>query len=322
MRSSRIGRLTRRLRRQPTLEVHIPISPTPTFFNMVRCLTLSLRRFGGTFRQAPVHLTIGDATIDPGLADRYPWLRELGIECHWVPEERFQRYSYAATGDRRFHHAYRSDVVLFLDADILVADEFDDLIYLVHDRQVFAGMIAPASPLQFFRSPTTWDDIYRHCGLKQTPRLEHEHTGWPYYYSGDLVYQYSPPYFNYGVVAAPARMMSQIGRTYFEHVLKLRELTDSDLVAQVALTIAITELGLPNQVLPVRYNFPNHPLLEALHGLELPRAKFLHLKENHQIQKEQLFSSMESIQTCLRRTDLRGINQIAQRVLRAIAPSL
>ena len=33
--------------RRPSLEVHVPIAPTPSFLRQLQCLTHSLRRFGG-----------------------------------------------------------------------------------------------------------------------------------------------------------------------------------------------------------------------------------------------------------------------------------
>src|SRR4051812_35451286 len=121
-----LARTARSLRSMPSVEVHIPISPTPTFFNMVQCLARSLRRFGGAYRDAPIILTVGGPSIDPGLEARYRWLGPLGVKVRWVPEAHYREYSYSATGAARFGHDYRSDVILFLDADILVAAPFDE----------------------------------------------------------------------------------------------------------------------------------------------------------------------------------------------------
>src|SRR5262249_15654313 len=52
-------RLPGLLRRRPTLEVHVPMSPTPSFLYQLRCLTHSLRRFGGAYRDSPVIATVG-----------------------------------------------------------------------------------------------------------------------------------------------------------------------------------------------------------------------------------------------------------------------
>jgi hypothetical protein len=306
----------------PTLEIHIPISPTPTFFNMVHCLTLSLRRFGGTYANAPVILTVGDTTIDRDVARRNPWLGPLGVELRWVSEGEFRVHSYHATVNARFQHEYHSDVVLFLDADILIADSFEELIHEVHKGQVLAGMIAPASPLQFFAKPTNWSDLYRHCDIELEPKLSHEHTGWPYYFSSDAAFRYCPAYFNYGVVCAPAQLMKRISELYSGYVSKLQDLSSDFLVTQMALALVIARLDLPYKTLSLRYNFPNHPMLEALHGSEIPKAKLLHLKEDHQFHKTKVFDDLSHVRQTIRRDDLRGINRIAQRVLAAIEPQL
>src|SRR5438270_9243458 len=91
-----LARAARSLRSMPSVEVHIPISPTPTFFNMVQCLARSLRKFGGAFRDAPIVLTVGDRAIDPGVEARYPWLGPLGVEVRWVREAFFREHSYYA----------------------------------------------------------------------------------------------------------------------------------------------------------------------------------------------------------------------------------
>jgi hypothetical protein len=308
--------------RKPSVEVHIPVSPTPTFFNMVQCLALSLRKFGGICRDAPIILTVGDGVIDPSIEAQYPWLKRLGVELRWVPEPFFREHSYYATGATRLMHDFRSDVVLLLDADILIAGDLDDLIRRAFREQHVAGMIAQASPLQFFDPPTTWQAIYDHCRIERPVDLHYEHPGWPYYRSSDPAYRQSPAYFNYGVIAAPSALIKQISESYFGYLQKLQEITETGLIAQIALTMSIVKLGLPIRALPVRYNFPNHPMIEALHGSEIPHAKILHLKETHQFEKFNLFADLANIHATTRRTDLRGINEIARQVLKAIEPDL
>jgi hypothetical protein len=322
MSRSFLTRARRSIVRKPTVEIHIPISPTPVFFNMVQCLALSLRANGGIGRDAPIILTVGDATIDPTIERAYPWLGPLGIELRWVSEPFFREHSFHATGATRLWHDFGSDVILLLDADILIARPFDDLIRRVFREGHVAGVIGPASPLQFFDPPHSWHEIYRHCGLDQTPDLRFEHPGWPYYFSSDEVYRRSPAYFNYGVICAPASFIRRIAATYFSDLLKLRELTPNLLITQIALTTSIIRAGLPQRALPVRYNFPNHPMLEALHGAEIPLATFLHLKEKHQFKKFDLFDDLANVHATIRRTDLRGINERARQVLQAIEPDL
>src|SRR5258708_29393823 len=79
------SRLSRSLQRRPTLEIHVPMSPTSSFLYQLRCLTHSLRRFGGAYREAPVIGSVGAARGDQGLAERMPWLAAHGIRLRWVP---------------------------------------------------------------------------------------------------------------------------------------------------------------------------------------------------------------------------------------------
>ena len=305
-------------RRLPTLEIHVPISPTPLFLNMLQCLAVSLRRFGGAYRDAPIIASVGADSIDTQLAERNPWLSRCGIELRWVPEEAFRAHSYFATGMERFVHDYRSDVVLFLDADVLVARPFDRMIRDVHRCQHFAGVIAQTSPLQ---GDHTWQHYYDSVGVGRPAVLAYEHPGFPYIRAGEA-YRRCPPYFNYGVVCAPATVMKRIGPAYAADVITLREVLKDDLAAQVAVTTTLVKLGIPWQTLPLRYNLPNHPMLEALHSSEMAQAIFLHFKENHQVFKNDAFASIGQIRAMIHRDDLRGVNEIIRKVLLPIEPDL
>src|ERR1700757_832940 len=192
------ARLARFLRGRPTLEIHVPISPTPSFLYQLRCLTHSLRRFGGAYRNSPVIATVGGHPPDDRLADRMPWLAANGIELRWVPADKFAALGLRAAVDLRLKHPYRSDVVLLLDADTLIRRPLDDLIERVHRDQVLAGTIAHLSPLPGGKlERPDWARLFSHFGLRE-PRLEYEHTGWGYM-STDPDYRFCPAYFNYGV---------------------------------------------------------------------------------------------------------------------------
>jgi hypothetical protein len=317
-----IGRAWRWASRTPSVEIHIAIRPTPTSFNMVQCLALSVRRSGGICRDSPIVLTVGDDRIDPSIEARYPWLGPLGVELRRVPEPFFRQYPSYATGATRLAHDFRSDVVLLLDPAVLVARRLDGLIRGAHRRGHVAGMLAPASPLQFFDARVTWSDLYRHCEMDRPPDPRHEHPGWPHYHSEDRDHRYCPIYFNYGVICAPAEAIRKISEVYFPYILRLGQLTHNPIIAQVALAMAIEKLRLPTRLLPARYNFPNHPALEAMHAREVGRAKILNLKESHQFEEFGLFDDLANVRAAIRRDDLSGINELARRVLSKIEPDL
>jgi hypothetical protein len=317
-----LGRVLRRAKEPlASLEIHVVGSPTILFFNMVRCLVHSLRRFGGTYRDSPVIFTVADKQEDPSLADRLPWLKSNGVELRWAPAERFLTQSYIATGYQVAKYRFQSRIVLALDADTLIAGPLDELVNGVARDHVFAGMIAHADP--FANDPAlSWEGLFRHCGL-DSPALEHEYTGWGYMNDAPQ-HRYCPTYFNCGVLCCPADYLHTIGHIIEPLAAKAHEYLGNPFFAnQAALAMALAQLKLPTRQLPMRYNFANDPLLEALHADEVPQTRIIHLLRRHQgIYKHELFADLANVEAMLRREDLRVINRRAQEVLRAIWPAL
>jgi hypothetical protein len=265
--------------------------------------------------------TVGAESIDEGLADRMPWLAANGIELRWVPSDEFARLGIYAPGLRRLHHDFQSDMVLLLDADTLIRRPLDDLIKGTSRAGVLAGTIAHTTPLtQGKLADPDWAHLFSLCGLP-APRLDYEHTGWGYFFN-DPRYRYCPPYFNYGVIAGPARLLSQIGRAYAPCLERVRAAFGSYFDGQIALSMAIAQLDAPVRALPLRYNMTNNPLLEALHHQELEHAVILHLLHEHQFRRAETFASLASLEAFLNRTDLRVVSLMAQEVVRAIFPAL
>jgi hypothetical protein len=304
-------------RRRPTLEVHVPVSPTGDFVNMAQYLTRSLRLKGGYYRDAPVILTVGAERHDPDLLRRHPWMVENDVEVRWVDEALFARESWFATACERFRHPFKSDVVLALDADVLIAGPLDELVDEAHRNRALCGVVAHVPPLP---SREHWQALYRACGLGEL-RTPCEHTGWGYMFQDESL-RYCPPYFNLGVLAAPASVMRQIGSAVYDLMAAVDAVHVTSYRGQLAVSLAITRFGLPFRELPFRWNFVNDPLLEAIHAAEQPHARILHLLRKHQIDKHQLFASLDSVEAMLRRTDLRVVNALAQRLIGELHPAV
>jgi hypothetical protein len=309
------------LGRRPTLEVHVPIAPAPSFLYQLRCLAHTLRRFGGEYRDAPVIATVGGDPVDLGLAARMPWLAANGIELRWVPARKYAALGMHATGATRLKQPFRSDVVLLLDADTLIRRPLDDLIQLVYRDRVVAGVIAQTTPLYQGRDPDMdWTRLFSLCGLSK-PRLDHEHPGWGYFF-WDQRYRYCPAYFNYGVIAAPADLVGRIGRVSETYLQRLRSVMASYFDGQLALMMAIAKLDLPVVALPMRYNMLNNPMAEALNYREIDHAIIVHYLSDQHFRRQETFASLSSLEAFLARTDLRVVSQMAQELVRAIFPAL
>jgi hypothetical protein len=315
---SMFNNVFRYILKRPSLEIHIPISPTPLFFNMTHYLVASLRRFGGAYKNARVVLTIGDAEIDNNITESYPWIGKHGVETRWLAKEQFEQDSWWATGLERFRYPFSCEVVLMLDADILIRRPFEEVISDCHRNQCLAGLIAHIPP---FPEVGLWQKIYDAAGLGEVS-FKHEHTGWGYMFS-DEERRFCPPYFNFGVLCAPGKIMNKIGEEIYDLMHRVERVIETPYRGQIALSLAVTKLAIPYRCLPMRYNFANDVFLEALHELELPQATFLHLLRDHQqIYKTRLFADRKHVEEMLARKDLRGINLMAQEVLRQVHPDV
>jgi hypothetical protein len=303
------------LRRRPTLEVHVPVSPTPTFLHMAHYLARSLRVRGGRYRDAPIVLTVGAEERDPDLARKHPWMAANGVEVRWVDPELFARESWYATACERFRHEFKSDVVLALDADTLIAGPLDELVEEAHGTGALCGVVAHVPP---FARREQWQKIYDSCGLGEL-KTPCQHTGWGYMFQDESL-RYCPPYFNLGVLAAPAAVMRSVGSAIYELMAAVDAVERTIYRVQIAVSLAVTRFGLPFRALPFRWNFVNDPLLEALHAGELDDVRIIHLLRKHQIYKNELYASLDNVEAMLARTDLRVINELAQRLLGELHP--
>ena len=309
--------------RRPSLEVHIPISPTREMFNMVHALTLSLRRNGGAYADAPVIVTVGDTSYPPELVHAPPpWLARNNVSLNFVPAQVFARYSWSGTALQRFHYDFRSDVVLMLDADILVARSFDELVETVAASQEFAGMIAHMCPFPEGGS-AYWRRMYAHAGLG-APELVHEHMSWGALAETEET-RYCPLYFNLGVLCAPPPFITHSGRTILGPGVPGEELFGyAFLKCQIALTLSIASANVACQCLPVSFNFHNGPEWEPLHGASLANAVFLHLYSHNPngFAKTQVYKGLNSLGELVARRDLTGASAAARQILSEVLPQM
>src|SRR5262249_48623146 len=125
---------------------------------------------------------------------------------------------------------------------------------------------------------------------------------------------------NYGVIAMPRDFAPRIAGAIDSIFARVRGRVGTVYDAQIALAVAIAKLGLPARALPMRFNFPNVPHLEALHAAEFPHASILHLLGQHQTTKSGMYKSLESMRSFANAPHLRVTNAKAQRVIRDLLP--
>lgn len=326
---SRLGTRVRSLARRPTrpapVEFHVPISPNENFFTMVHYLAASLRVLGPPFSSCPIVITVG-ADCEPfDLAARNPWSFRYPLQWTWVDRGLFRGRGIYATAVERFRRDFRSPAVVMLDADLLIIGSLLEVFEQVKTSPAICGLIAHGSPFlwtNIARSRSNvawWEELYRRAGLG-TPRFVCEHPGWKLLFA-DESYRFSPPYFNLGVLAAPAEVMHRIGDVVYQEMDHVDDTLDTVFKCQLGLTLSIARLGISWKALQVRFNFPNFPSFWNAFPEAAIDIRVLHyLGGTDGFRKDSDMADVASVRKFLDRDGLPAVNVRLQQALRALQP--
>jgi hypothetical protein len=279
-----------------SLEIHVPISPTPLFLNRIHYLAASLKEYGGALRDSTIVVTVGADEEPRELERELPWSRKYPIEWRWMDRELFREYSYFGTRLRRFTYDYEAEAVLMLDADVLVVGGFAEIVNEVVRRNVLCGTPAHGSPV---RGHFTWEGLFAAAGLGEVPwSCEHPEWGLTFF---EPERRFCPPYFNLGVLFSPRDHVRKIGTTIFAELDVVRKMEDF-FRAQTSLTLAMVRQGIPWETMPLRYNFPNDPVYSSAYRREMMEMRLVHYLRKSQFDKDADFESPEKIAALLART--------------------
>ena len=293
-------------------EIHVPISPTPQFFNQIRLLAASIRRFGGPLRNSRIVVTVGGGE-HADLATQLPWSREYGIEWRWVDPELFARHHYFATALQRFRQPFESKYVLFLDADVLPVSPPEFATSPVTETGGIAGVIAFSPP---FATPLQgWTEITEAAGLGE-PLLVSRYSGWGVL-DRDLERQYAPPYFNLGVLFCSSDAARALSTRLYEEMEIVDGVRTTEFRCQIALTLAILRLGIPWYELPLRLNFPNDLRFWRGHRAEAERLQLMHCIYQDEISRSD-FVSEDALHAAVARPVENPLNRLLQERIRAL----
>jgi hypothetical protein len=240
----------------PSLQIHVPISPTPSFFTMVHMLAESVRSFGGTFSDARIVVSVGD-DIEPFDIDHArPELEPYGIQWRWTDRAQFRQRSYFATGLDRWAAPFECEYVLMADADILIVGPLDELVdYLPTPRSV-AGVIATKPPFTARGKgddEARWPELYRAAGLAPPP-FDFPIPGHGTHYPVTGIAK-APAYYNFGFVIGRNEAMNAIRETFEADYLAANDFMQNILAGQAGLGLSIARHQLDAAALPLRYNF-------------------------------------------------------------------
>jgi len=306
------------------LEIRVPISPRDGDMRMLRYLLASIQLFGGPIaRAAHCVASVGEDEPPRDLAAEYPWTADYSVEFQWLDRELFRSRSYDATGFHRMWVRSDADVVALIDADLLVARSFDDIVQRANREQTMVGYIGHVSPFTFAGLNGTpsrlwWERMFAAAGLPE-PQLAFEHPFWDFDWesngfesiSSGVEHRRCPPYYNYGLVMGPRRFIEQMGQSFEAELEAVDSVMETMFKSQIANCLAFARHGIPCITVPIEYNLPLNLPAGAVRSARAGPDGWGSggggpIRIFHYIGGRHLFESEESLQALLARSDLRG----------------
>jgi hypothetical protein len=261
-----------------SVEIHIPISPRPSFFLMVHFFAASLRRRGGAFRDAKIVVSVGEDCEPFDLDQSHPELAQYGVSWRWVDWTTFREDSYFATGLRRWGD-FESDYVVMADADTLVLGDISEALRWLKGPRSVCGVIATFPPFMARGDGNTdaerWPELFKLAGLP-LPSLDSVHPGFGHFYDVGQGIRDAPPYYNYGFVLGTREAMDSIARTIENDSRTAAAYMKTDFSAQAGLALSIVRNHVAYANLPVQFNMWSWPAYARAFSEEFSDVKLLH----------------------------------------------
>lgn len=228
-----------------TTDIHVPITLNENFAVMCCLLVRSIAaraKLPGNWR---VVFTVSrDSTLDVD-SPLFDWAKEYPVEFHWVDQNRWAEYNYHGTGLQRHLYDHKADVVLFMDADIVITGPIDGVIQEIVATDSIAGCPAWQPPPDI-----DWNEVFLRRGLP-LPKLSTIYSGYGLSFMSP---KYAPPYFNYGFVAVSKRVALEMRDTLAEDLDFVCRGYSNYFNSQIALCLNIVRNHYNFQTLDMRYN--------------------------------------------------------------------
>jgi hypothetical protein len=303
----------------------IAASPIDAFYSQIAALAARLRSLAWSNWQPSVHVFVGADRRRDRVVEWLPYLEDVDI--WWTSKARFTREGDWAQSDDAIRFAPRdADVLVALDADTFPVTGFETMLNRVHDTGAVAGVIAHYPTVLDFEFDTTsntssvrtgtgarreslrdaWARLAQ--GLTDVP-LDFAHTHTLIGPDRPSEHRLTPFYLNFGVVVFPREAFDAVAPRYLRMRQLVRERMDNaDFSGQVALTLAIADARVRTWALPMRYNFPNDPVAEAMYPGELDNVAIVHYLRTTEFDRHRLFTTPDAYAAFLE-LPLSGVNR-------------
>ena len=297
------------------IEFRIPISPRTSFYRRVHFFCAALQRLPRTYAEARVRIVVGDDVGLDQVQAENRWSSQYNVEWHRVPPDVFAEHHYFATADLRYLlPAPSGGLVVLMDADSVVVRPFlQELEWMLCDDPCISGHMAHLPPPVKIRDATPeandlWPFLFQRFGIPWPETL--------YRYSMDLEHKWPPvpAYYNLGFVVLNEAALKIFAQAIFDLQRRLRELVESDMRCQIAVTLISYAHQMRRQNLPATFNAANDIQHFDHNRVRTEEIKVIHYLRADEIDRDSFLNDEEK--TAFLRATLRNpVNQLLQSVV-------
>lgn len=272
------------------LEFRIPISPTPGFFSQVRMFDFALRRLGSPYSEARLSVATGDDCDIEAVRGANGWSAGR-VDWQAIPATVFAEFGIHGTADWRLTQpADEVDLVILSDADTVLLRDINPLLEsMPMDRPAIRGHMAHFPPpssgggLPASNDSRYWPALFERFGVPWPERL--------FGYSMDETRRLplAPADYNLGFVVLNRAGLAVFSPRIFEVQRAIRQVIDSNMRCQIAVSLIAYEQGLDIDALPGSYNAAND-LGHLRHNyLSVEDIRVLHYLRTDEIERSLIF---------------------------------
>ncbi len=254
-------------------------TPNDAFCSQIAFFRICLDRLGGIYKDARLVATFGDHIKEEIPLKWVPYFENIQIE--WSYDKLQNNISHSA----QHYHRYElirpdADMAILVDADTLLFRPFPELIKKCMEYPALYGVIAHQKiPIE-----KSWQEISQHV-LGREIQINHSYTIKPGNGKNE-----TPFYINYGFLAGPPHLLKQACQQDILLLEKTAEIVGPFFCSQVSLALAIDELSLPHEALPMRYNYPNDRNADSVQRDEMDKIILLHYLRTSRFDRHKIFS--------------------------------
>lgn len=285
----------------------IPASPNDAFLSQIAAIQLALQKLPWTRWEPSVLVCFGN---EPAGNFEF-WRPHIDqVTTCWAAAAHFREEGVWAQSDAVLRHApHDADVLLPMDADVLPVSNLEPVLDQVVSQQAVSGVMAhyPFPGHEGATSQEAWNSLAE--GVISRP-LEFNQSYSLMDPALPATTRSAPFYANFGVLFFPRSTYPDV----ISRLIRIRKAIAPRMrmpyfSGQVALTLAVTEAGVPVTALPMRYNFPNDEVAAARYPEELQHAVCFHYLRTEVIDRHRIFLSAADYHEFMNKP-LAGANEV------------